>query len=170
MLEFSPSPHLLHRENAARTSPRHLDRPCAKSTSPWGAVLHNVHGTFEVKEGMLRLDVASGKICGRIVVDVKSGNTGDDERDRRMHRDVLESAGSRRRFPRRTVSPGSGSKRDKSMCHFGEVFYVKRTKILFTLLQLIENPVEKFGLIHGAHIIPCRVDGASCLKSPRLNV
>jgi polyisoprenoid-binding protein YceI len=56
------------------------------------AVLHTVHGTFEVSEGMLRLDVASGKITGRIVVNVKSGNTGEPERDQRMHQDVLESA------------------------------------------------------------------------------
>ena len=56
---------------------------------------------FEVKQGMLRLDVASGKISGRIVVDVKSGNTGDDERDRSMHREVLESA----RFPEAVFLP-----------------------------------------------------------------
>ena len=45
--------------------------PRAKSTSPWVPMLHTVHGTFEVKEGMLQLDVASGKISGRVVVDVK---------------------------------------------------------------------------------------------------
>jgi polyisoprenoid-binding protein YceI len=78
-----------------------LDRPACKIDFTLGAVLHTVHGTFEVKEGMLRLDVASGKITGRIVVDVKSGNTGNDERDRSMHRDVLESA----RFPEAVFSP-----------------------------------------------------------------
>jgi polyisoprenoid-binding protein YceI len=78
-----------------------LDRPACKIDFTLGAVLHTVHGTFEVKQGMLRLDVASGKISGRIVVDVKSGNTGDDERDRTMHREVLESA----RFPEAVFSP-----------------------------------------------------------------
>lgn len=78
-----------------------LDRAACKIDFTLGAVLHTVHGTFEVKEGMLRLDVASGKISGRVVVDVKSGNTGDDERDRSMHRDVLESA----RFPEAVFSP-----------------------------------------------------------------
>jgi polyisoprenoid-binding protein YceI len=78
-----------------------LDRPACKIDFTLGAVLHTVHGTFEVKQGMLRLDVASGKISGRIVVDVKSGNTGDDERDRSMHREVLESA----RFPEAVFSP-----------------------------------------------------------------
>ena len=78
-----------------------LDRPACKIDFTLGAVLHTVHGTFELKEGMLRLDVASGKISGRIVVDVKSGNTGYDERDRSMHREVLESA----RFPEAVFSP-----------------------------------------------------------------
>ena len=78
-----------------------LDRPACKIDFTLGAVLHTVHGTFEVKEATLRLDVASGKISGRIVVDVKSGNTGDGERDRSMHQDVLESA----RFPEAVFSP-----------------------------------------------------------------
>jgi polyisoprenoid-binding protein YceI len=56
------------------------------------AVLHTVRGTFEVRGGSLRLDVGSGEFSGRIVVDAKSGNTGEEERDRRMHQDVLESA------------------------------------------------------------------------------
>jgi polyisoprenoid-binding protein YceI len=50
---------------------------------------------------MLQLDVASRKVSGRVVIDVKSGNTGDGERDRRMHREVLESA----RFPEAVFSP-----------------------------------------------------------------
>ena len=78
-----------------------LDRPACKIDFTLGAVLHTVHGTFEVKEATLRLDVASGEISGRIVVDVKSGNTGDGERDRSMHQDVLESA----RFPEAVFSP-----------------------------------------------------------------
>ena len=78
-----------------------LDLPACKIDFTLGAVLHTVQGTFEIKEGMLRLDVASGKIHGRIVVDVKSGGTGDGERDRGVHQDVLESA----RFPEAVFSP-----------------------------------------------------------------
>ena len=72
-----------------------LDRPACKIEFSLGAALHTVRGTFEVKEGTLRLDVASRKISGQVVVDVLSGNTGDDERDRRMHREVLKVPGSR---------------------------------------------------------------------------
>jgi polyisoprenoid-binding protein YceI len=78
-----------------------LDRPACKIEFSLGAALHTVSGTFEVKEGTLRLDVASRKISGQVVVDVQSGNTGDDERDRRMHREVLEST----RYPEALFSP-----------------------------------------------------------------
>src|SRR5580704_12237723 len=53
--------------------------------------LHTVHGTFHLKQGSLRLDPASGKLTGEIVVDAKSGESGSGMRDRKMHREVLES-------------------------------------------------------------------------------
>src|SRR6267378_6073783 len=56
-----------------------------------GASLHTVHGTFQLKSGTLQLDTASGKISGAIVVDAKSGETANGSRDRKMHKDVLES-------------------------------------------------------------------------------
>jgi polyisoprenoid-binding protein YceI len=54
-------------------------------------VLHTVRGTFHLKRGSLRLDPASGKLTGEIVVDAKSGESGSGMRDRKMHREVLES-------------------------------------------------------------------------------
>ncbi len=56
-----------------------------------GDVLHTVRGTFQLKRGALRLDPASGKLTGEIVVDAKSGQSGNGMRDRKMHREVLES-------------------------------------------------------------------------------
>jgi polyisoprenoid-binding protein YceI len=56
------------------------------------ATLHTVHGTFKLKHAALRYNPATGKISGEVVVDAASGNSGDDGRDRRMHRDILESA------------------------------------------------------------------------------
>jgi polyisoprenoid-binding protein YceI len=66
-----------------------------------GATLHTVHGTFNIKGGTVRFDPASGKSSGQIVVDVKSGATGVEARDRQMHRDVLESD----RFPQAVFLP-----------------------------------------------------------------
>lgn len=53
--------------------------------------LHTVHGTFAVKRGTLRLDPANGKAGGEIVVDAASGQSGSDSRDKKMHKEVLES-------------------------------------------------------------------------------
>jgi len=54
--------------------------------------LHTVHGTFAVKRGTLQIDPASGKTAGEIVVDAASGHSGSDSRDKKMHKEVLESA------------------------------------------------------------------------------
>jgi len=54
-------------------------------------VIHTVHGTFQLKQGALRLDPGSGKLTGEIVVEAKSGQSGSGLRDRKMHREVLES-------------------------------------------------------------------------------
>jgi polyisoprenoid-binding protein YceI len=56
-----------------------------------GDVLHTVRGTFQLKRGALQLDPASGKFNGEVVVDAKSGQSGNGMRDRKMHREVLES-------------------------------------------------------------------------------
>jgi polyisoprenoid-binding protein YceI len=56
-----------------------------------GDVLHTVRGTFLLKQGSLSLDPASGKLTGEIVVDARSGDSGSGMRDRKMHKEVLES-------------------------------------------------------------------------------
>jgi polyisoprenoid-binding protein YceI len=55
------------------------------------AALHSVHGTFRIKQSALQFDSASGQISGEVLVDAKSGETGNGMRDRKMHKDVLES-------------------------------------------------------------------------------
>lgn len=56
-----------------------------------GDVIHTVRGNFRLKQGSLRLEPASGKLTGIIVVDAKSGESGIGLPDRKMHREVLES-------------------------------------------------------------------------------
>lgn len=66
-----------------------------------GDVLHTVHGTFQLKRGSLALEPASGKISGEIVVDAGSGASGSGARDRKMHKEVLESS----RYPEIVFHP-----------------------------------------------------------------
>ena len=55
------------------------------------AALHSVHGTFQVKRSGLQFDPGAGQLSGEILMDAKSGATGNGMRDRKMHKDVLES-------------------------------------------------------------------------------
>jgi hypothetical protein len=65
----------------------------ARSTVHWSveSSLHTVHGTFHVKRGTLSVDPATGKASGEIVVDATSGESGNNGRDRKMHKEILES-------------------------------------------------------------------------------
>jgi polyisoprenoid-binding protein YceI len=56
-----------------------------------GSSLHTVHGTFALKKGSMQVDLAKGKASGEIVADATSGKSGNDGRDRKMHKEVLES-------------------------------------------------------------------------------
>jgi len=65
-----------------------------------GDVLHTVHGTFKVKQGILQIE-PTGKMAGAIVVDAASGQSGSGMRDRKMNKEVLESA----RYPEISFRP-----------------------------------------------------------------
>src|ERR1700749_5023097 len=65
-----------------------------------GDVLHTVRGTFKVKHGDLRID-PSGRMSGEIVVDATSGDSSNGMRDRKMHKEVLESE----RYPEISFRP-----------------------------------------------------------------
>jgi polyisoprenoid-binding protein YceI len=66
-----------------------------------GDTLHTVHGEFKVKRCEVHFDPTSGKLDGEIVFDATSGQSGNDSRDHKMHKDVLESA----RYPEITFHP-----------------------------------------------------------------
>ena len=66
-----------------------------------GDVLHTVNGTFVLKSGSIIFDPESGTTSGSIVVDVTSGESGSEARDKRMHANVLESG----KYPEATFAP-----------------------------------------------------------------
>lgn len=54
--------------------------------------MHTVEGSFLSKHGTVHYDPATGKVSGEIVFDATSGKTGNDSRDKKMHKDVIDSA------------------------------------------------------------------------------
>jgi polyisoprenoid-binding protein YceI len=70
-----------------------LELDPAQSTVHWtlGTTLHTVHGTFALQKGSVQLDPRTGKAGGEIVVYATSGDSGNDSRDKKMHKEVLES-------------------------------------------------------------------------------
>ena len=63
--------------------------------------LHTVHGTFQLKRGVIRFDPETGKAAGEIVIDVSSGQSGNGSRDKRMLREILES----QKYPEAVFTP-----------------------------------------------------------------
>jgi len=106
-----------------------------------GDVLHTVHGSFKLKAGQVRFAPASNAISGEIVVDAASGNSGSTGRDRKMHKEILESA----RYPEVTFRPD---------------------RVEGKVLALGTSPVQVHGMfgIHGAEheiTVPAQVELAS---------
>lgn len=57
--------------------------------------VHTVHGTFQLKQGHVAIDRSTGTISGDLVADARSGQSENNSRDKKMHKDILESE----RFP-----------------------------------------------------------------------
>jgi polyisoprenoid-binding protein YceI len=56
-----------------------------------GDILHTVHGSFQLKRGEVNYDFASQAVRGTVVAETASGESGNHSRDRKMHREILES-------------------------------------------------------------------------------
>lgn len=86
---------------AAQEFTLHLDPAQSSAAFTLTATAHTVHGTFNLKSGEVHFDPASGKASGEIVFDAASGQTGNQSRDHKMHKDVLQSA----QYPEVTFRP-----------------------------------------------------------------
>jgi polyisoprenoid-binding protein YceI len=60
-----------------------------------GDVIHTVHGQFDLNRGSIRYNTETGAVSGLIAINAASGRSGNNTRDRKMHREILESD----RFP-----------------------------------------------------------------------
>lgn len=68
-----------------------LDPAQTKVSFSVDSTLHTVHGDFRLKRGAIQFDNSTGAASGELVVDSASGESGSDGRDKRMHKDILES-------------------------------------------------------------------------------
>jgi polyisoprenoid-binding protein YceI len=80
----------------------HCDPAQTTATITLGASLHTVHGEFKIKSCEIHFDPSSAAISGEVVFDATTGQTGNSSRDRKMHKDVLESE----RYPEIKFRPG----------------------------------------------------------------
>jgi polyisoprenoid-binding protein YceI len=67
---------------------------------------HTVHGKFALKSSAIQFDPSNGTISGAIIVDATSGDSGNNARDKKMHREILESG----KFPEIIFTPGQISR------------------------------------------------------------
>jgi polyisoprenoid-binding protein YceI len=56
------------------------------------STLHTVHGTFSLKSGIVHFNPDTGTAGGEIVIYAPSGQSGNASRDKRMHKEILETA------------------------------------------------------------------------------
>src|SRR5579885_153287 len=86
-----------------QTQELHLDFTPANTSVSFtlGDVLHTVHGSFKLKQGEVEYNFGSSAVHGAMVIDATSGQSGNNSRDRKMHREILESA----RYPEITFRP-----------------------------------------------------------------
>jgi polyisoprenoid-binding protein YceI len=88
---------------AARSQQTQVTLDPTQTTINWtlGATLHTVHGTFKLVSGSLLFDPRTGAAGGELLVDAKSGESGNSTRDGKMQKEILES----QRFPEITFLP-----------------------------------------------------------------
>ena len=115
----------------------------AQSKIEWtlDATMHTVHGSFRLKSGTITFDPASGNAAGEIVVDATSAESGNSDRDKKMHKDVLES----KRYPEITFLPkhvlGKVAEQGASSVQMQGVFHIHGADHEMTL----SVPVQKQG-------------------------
>jgi len=65
----------------------------AKTSVRWELAgnMHTTHGTFKLKDSSIQIDPGKGTVSGYVVIDARSGESGNSSRDQRMHREIIES-------------------------------------------------------------------------------
>jgi polyisoprenoid-binding protein YceI len=133
---------------AAQDTAFQLDPAQTKVSFTLGDVLHTVHGTFKLKHGELQIE-PTGKITGTIVVDAGSGDSGSGMRDRKMHKEILESE----RYPEIAFRPdhieGSVASQGKSSVMVHGMFSIHGADREITVpVQVEKSPDHWTAIVH----------------------
>jgi polyisoprenoid-binding protein YceI len=105
---------------------------------------HSVHGTFTLKRGTFRVDSATGKADGLMIVDAASGQSGNRARDSEMNESVLET----HRYPEITFAPqqieGQGAPPGEFRVKIRGVFSLHGTDHALTLDAVVRLTGEEW--------------------------
>lgn len=103
-----------------------------------GDVLHTVHGSFKLKQGDVEYNQLTHAVQGTLVIDAISGQSGNHTRDRKMNREILESA----RYPEITFRPdrveGTVAQNGSSTVQAHGIFSIHGTDHEFTMPVRVE--------------------------------
>jgi polyisoprenoid-binding protein YceI len=128
---------------AAQGVEYHVDPGQSSVKFMLGDVLHTVRGTFKVKQGELKVE-SDGKVSGQIVVDAGTGDSGSGMRDRKMHKEILESA----RYPEVAFRPdridGAVASSGKSSVLIHGMFNVHGAEHEITVPAQVETSGEQW--------------------------
>ena len=131
---------------AAQELTLHLDPSQSKAEFSLSATAHTVHGTFNLKSGEIHFDPASGKASGEIVFDASSGQTGNQSRDHKMHKDVLQSA----QYPEIEFRPdhaeGTLAPQGESTLQVHGLFGIHGSEHELTVPVQVSLTADKFGV------------------------
>jgi polyisoprenoid-binding protein YceI len=68
-----------------------IDPQASQVAFSLGDILHTVKGTFHVQSGIVDFDRSAPKISGSVVVAAGSGKSGNDTRDKKMTKEILDA-------------------------------------------------------------------------------
>jgi len=105
---------------------------------------HTVHGTFTLKRGTIRIDSATGRADGLVIVDAASGDSGNHARDSEMNETILET----QRYPEIRFSPqqveAQGVPQGEFRVKIRGVFWLHGTEHEVTLDALVRLAGEEW--------------------------
>jgi polyisoprenoid-binding protein YceI len=79
-----------HAQSAPSKMTLHFDPAATRINWTLESVLHTVHGTFQLKGGLITLNENTGEAEGELIVETATGESGDSIRDNRMRHEILQ--------------------------------------------------------------------------------